>query len=233
MFEDELIAIFDRYHYKLSNEQVILFKKYYDLLIEWNEKFNLTTITSQKDVIVKHFLDSVTALSFIPQGSSVLDLGCGAGFPGIPLKIMRPDIKLTLVDSVNKKIMFLDEVITSLSLGNVVAMHARAEDLAITDAFREKYDVVVSRAVANMSTLSEYCIPFVQIDGVFIAYKSKDWQLELEQSQNAIKLLGGKVCKKVEFDIENNQRCLIIVEKKSKTPQNYPRSKNKPRISPL
>jgi len=233
MFEDELIAIFDRYHYKLSNEQVILFKKYYDLLIEWNEKFNLTTITSQKDVIVKHFLDSVTALSFIPQGSSVLDLGCGAGFPGIPLKIMRPDIKLTLVDSVNKKIMFLDEVITSLSLGNVVAMHARAEDLAIKDAFREKYDVVVSRAVANMSTLSEYCIPFVQIDGVFIAYKSKDWQLELEQSQNAIKLLGGKVCKKVEFDIENNQRCLIIVEKKSKTPQNYPRSKNKPRISPL
>ena len=233
MFEDELIAIFDRYHYKLSNEQVILFKKYYDLLIEWNEKFNLTTITSQKDVIVKHFLDSVTALSFIPQGSSVLDLGCGAGFPGIPLKIMRPDIKLTLVDSVNKKIMFLDEVITSLSLKDVVAIHVRAEDLAIKDAFREKYDVVLSRAVANMSTLSEYCIPFVQIDGVFIAYKSKDWQLELEQSQNAIKLLGGKVCKKIEFDIENNQRCLIIVEKKSKTPQNYPRSKNKPRISPL
>lgn len=233
MFEDELIAIFDRYHYKLSNEQVILFKKYYDLLIEWNEKFNLTTITSQKDVIVKHFLDSVTALSFIPQGSSVLDLGCGAGFPGIPLKIMRPDIKLTLVDSVNKKIMFLDEVITSLSLKDVVAIHVRAEDLAIKDAFREKYDVVLSRAVANMSTLSEYCIPFVQIDGVFIAYKSKDWQLELEQSQNAIKILGGKVCKKVEFDIENNQRCLIIVEKKSKTPKNYPRSKNKPRISPL
>lgn len=207
------------------------FERYYALLVEWNERFNLTAITEKNDVFVKHFLDSISAAPLIPQNARVLDIGAGAGFPSLPLKIARDDLSVTCVDSVNKKVTFLGTVIDELGLKNARAIHSRAEDLPKTS-----YDVVVSRAVASLNVLCEYCLPFVRIGGALIAYKSEKTDEELAAATNAIKILGGKV-KEIrdvsDFVGGETTRKLIVIEKIAPTPPKYPRGKNLPRLKPL
>ncbi len=207
------------------------FERYYALLVEWNERFNLTAITEKNDVFVKHFLDSISAAPLIPQNARVLDIGAGAGFPSLPLKIARDDLSVTCVDSVNKKVTFLGTVIDELGLKNARAIHSRAEDLPKTG-----YDVVVSRAVASLNVLCEYCLPFVKIGGALIAYKSEKTDEELAAATNAIKILGGKV-KEIrdvsDFVGGETTRKLIVIEKIAPTPPKYPRGKNLPRLKPL
>lgn len=207
-----------------------MYEIYKDYLLEVNSHTNLTSITNPEEIKIKHFEDSLSVLDYIKEGSKVLDIGAGAGFPGIPLRIEK-DFDLTLIDSVNKKVNFMNEVIKKLGLSNARAIHTRAEDFAKEE--RESYDVVVSRAVANMSTLSEYCIPYLKVGGIFIALKGPRADEELEAAQNAIKILGGKVKKVDYFNIDDNERVNIIVEKIHPTKKIYPRGKNLPKKNPL
>lgn len=206
------------------------YKIYMDYLLEVNSHTNLTAITDPSEIEIKHFKDSLTVLDYIKKGDKVLDIGAGAGFPGIPLRIEK-EIDLTLIDSVNKKVKFMNEVIEKLNLENARAIHVRAEDFAKDQ--REKYDVVVSRAVANMRTLSEYCLPFLKVGGLFVALKGPKAMEELEDAQNAIDILGGKVIKTESIDLSGNDRVNIIVQKIKKTKNKYPRGKNLPKKSPL
>ena len=206
------------------------YKIYMDYLLEVNSHTNLTAITDPSEIEIKHFKDSLTFLDYIKEGDNVLDIGAGAGFPGIPLRIEK-EIDLTLIDSVNKKVKFMNEVIEKLELENARAIHVRAEDFAKEQ--REKYDVVVSRAVANMRTLSEYCLPFLKVGGLFIALKGPKAMEELEDAQNAIDILGGKVIKTESINLSGNDRVNIVVQKIKKTKNKYPRGKNLPKKSPL
>lgn len=207
-----------------------MYEVYTDYLIEVNSHTNLTTITNPEEIKIKHFEDSLSVISYINEGDKVLDIGAGAGFPGIPLRIEK-NFDLTLIDSVNKKVKFMNEVIEKLDLKDTRAVHTRAEDFAKEN--RESYDVVVSRAVANMSTLSELCIPFLKTGGIFIALKGPKADKELENAQNAINILGGKVKKIDRFEIDDNDRVNIIVEKVHPSKKIYPRSKNQPKKNPL
>lgn len=206
------------------------YKIYMDYLLEVNSHTNLTAITDPSEIEIKHFKDSLTVLDYIKEGDKVLDIGAGAGFPGIPLRIEK-EIDLTLIDSVNKKVKFMNEVIEKLNLENTRAIHVRAEDFAKDQ--REKYDVVVSRAVANMRTLSEYCLPFLKVGGLFVALKGPKAMEELEDAQNAIDILGGQVIKTESIDLSGNDRVNIVVQKIKKTKNKYPRGKNLPKKSPL
>lgn len=206
------------------------YKIYMDYLLEVNSHTNLTAITDPREIEIKHFKDSLTVLDYIKEGYKVLDIGAGAGFPGIPLRIEK-EIDLTLIDSVNKKVKFMNEVIEKLELENARAIHVRAEDFAKEQ--REKYDVVVSRAVANMRTLSEYCLPFLKVGGLFIALKGPKAMEELADAKNAIEILGGKVIKTESIDLSGNDRVNIVVQKIKKTKNKYPRGKNLPKKSPL
>ena len=207
-----------------------MYEIYTNYLLEVNSHTNLTSITDPNEIEIKHYKDSLSVLPYINEGSKVLDIGAGAGFPGIPLRIEK-DIDLTLIDSVNKKVNFMNEVIEKLGLDKAIAIHTRAEDFAKEK--RETYDVVVSRAVANMSTLSEYCLPFLKTGGIFIALKGPKADEELDQAKNAIKVLGGKVKKIDRFDLDGNERVNIIVEKVHPTKKQYPRGKNLPKKNPL
>lgn len=206
------------------------FDIYTDFLIESNKKINLTTITDPKEIEIKHYKDSLTILSYIDEGAKVLDIGSGAGFPGIPLRIKK-DFDLTLIDSVNKKVKFINELIEKLQLENTRAIHTRAEDFAKDE--REKYDFVISRAVANLSTLSELSIPFLKVGGKFIALKGPKGYEELEDAKNAIDILGGKVIKIDKINLDGNERINIIIEKVHKSQKKYPRGKNLPKKDPL
>ena len=207
-----------------------MYEVYKDYLLEVNSHTNLTTITDPDEIQVKHFEDSLSVLDYISQGDRVLDIGSGAGFPGIPLRIEK-GFDLTLIDSVNKKVTFMNEVIDKLTLENTRAIHTRAEDYAKEN--REKFDVVVSRAVANMSTLSELCIPFLKVGGIFIAMKGPKADEELEEAQKALKILGGEVIKLERFTLDGNERVNIIVKKVHMTKSKYPRGKNLPKKNPL
>lgn len=210
--------------------------KYYELMIEKNKVMNLTAITEFSDVLYKHFADSLAIVKvFEPKNETVLDLGSGAGLPGIPLKIVFPDIKMVLMDSLNKRVKFLEEVIEMLELRDIKAVHARAEDLGRDPKFRESFDICVSRAVAKLSVLSEYCLPFVKVGGYFIAYKSGNIAEEIKEAERAIKLLGGTVKKNEEFEIPHTdiKRALIMIEKTKNTPGKYPRAAGKPSKEPL
>ena len=209
-------------------ERAAAFNRYAEMLRERNEKINLTAITEPEEVKVKHFLDSCSAAELLPGGASVLDIGSGAGFPGLPLKIVRPDLTVTLLDSVNKKVAFMNDVVAELKLSGVTAVHARIEDFP----HKGEYDAVVSRAVAELSTLAEYALPFVKIGGAFIAYKSE--KAESEAAASAITLLGGRIREIREaFVAAGLTRKLIIIDKIAPTPPKYPRGKNLPRLKPL
>ena len=219
----------------LSEKQIKQFQIYYEMLIEKNKVMNLTAITEFDEVLEKHFLDSISLIRAknLNQTISVLDLGTGAGFPGIPLKIVFPELKVTLADSLNKRVLFLQEVINTLELKDIEAIHGRAEDLARDKKYREQFDLCVSRAVANLSTLTEYCIPFVKVDGEFISYKSGDCEEEVTSAKSAIFLLGGKVKEIIKFELGKSGRSFIVIEKVKGTPKTYPRKAGTPSKKPL
>lgn len=221
----------------LSAEQVQQFYDYYVMLVETNKVMNLTAITEFTDVVKKHFLDSVIAPAelFHVEQLQMIDVGTGAGFPGIPLKIVYPHMQVTLLDSLNKRIRFLEQVTERLCLNGVTLIHGRAEDVAKNKAHREQYGICVSRAVANLSTLSEYCLPFIQKGGLFVAYKSGTYQEELNQAENSIRILGGTVEKTAEFKLpgSDDSRSMIWIRKEKTTPTKYPRKAGVPAKEPL
>ena len=218
------------YKITLTENQYEQFQKYFELLAEWNEKMNLTAITDESGVALKHFADSLSLLNFvdIPQNSSLADVGTGAGFPGVVLKIARPDIKLTLIDSLNKRLVFLGEVCAQLGI-EAELIHSRAEDGARDEKLRESFDFVASRAVARMNVLSEYCLPYVKVGGAFCAMKGAQANEEFKESLNAINTLGGKLEKKYFFELPENggERAIAVVRKVKNTQQKYPRQSGK------
>lgn len=220
---------------ELSEKQLEQFRVYYEMLVEKNKVMNLTGITEWDEVLEKHFLDSISLIRVVKLDHevSVMDMGTGAGFPGIPLKIVFPELKVTLADSLNKRVMFLQEVIDTLRLENIEAVHGRAEDLAKHKKYREQYDLSVSRAVANLSTLSEYCLPFVKIGGQFISYKSGEIEGEVAESKSAVFLLGGKIKDVVKFEVGESGRSFVIIDKVKGTPKTYPRKAGTPAKNPL
>lgn len=221
----------------LSEEQLQQFLTYYEMLVEKNKVMNLTAITEKEEVIDKHFIDSISLNKAmdVTKPLKILDLGTGAGFPGIPLKIAYPNLEITLLDSLNKRIKFLDEVIEALSLEGIVTIHGRAEDYAKQASYREQFDICISRAVANLATLSEYCLPYVKEEGCFISYKSGSVEEELEQSKKAIFELGGKVKEVIAFTLPETdiERTFVVIEKVRKTPKKYPRKAGLPSKEPI
>lgn len=232
----KLINGLDQIEIRLSDYQLNQFINYYDLLIEWNKVMNLTAITEISDVINKHFIDSLSIVKALrPEKQKILDLGTGAGFPGVPIKIAFPETDILLMDSLNKRIQFLNEVIKSLHLEKITAIHGRAEELGHQGQYREQFDLCTSRAVAKLATLSEYCIPFVKKNGYFISYKSGKAEEELIEASTAIKRLGAKVESKIEFNLPNTdiERTIILIKKIENTNKKYPRSSGKPSKEPL
>lgn len=208
--------------------------QYMKLILEWNEKINVTAIKEEKEFIVKHFVDSLTINEFLVKSKRILDIGTGAGFPGIPIKLYYPNINVTLIDSVNKKITVLRDVIEKLKLEKIEALHIRAEDLAKDLNYRENFDVVTTRAVSNLATVSEYMLPFVKIDGKAICMKGPNVDEELENAGNAIKLLGGEIEKIQKIKIDNElERNIVVIKKVNKTDKKYPRGQGKPAKEPI
>jgi 16S rRNA (guanine527-N7)-methyltransferase len=232
-FREKLKSKFAEYNITLNDTQILQFEQYYNLLIEWNNKFNLTAITDEDEVIEKHFLDSVLPKTLFNENAKVIDIGAGAGFPSIPLKIMRPDLSFILIDSVNKKVTFINEVISKLKLNNTTAIHTRIEELAVNPAYRECFDVCVSRAVARLNTLVEYSLPFVKLGGDMLAYKSKQIDEEIKEAKKAISILGGTIKELAVNNFDDNDRNVVVINKISTTPAKYPRPKNLPRTKPL
>lgn len=222
---------------ELSEFQCNQFMRYYEILTEWNKVMNLTTITEYEEVLKKHFVDSLEIIKVLDltKKKSVLDLGTGAGFPGIPLKIVFTNLKITLMDSLNKRVNFLNEVIKQLSLDNIDTIHGRAEDYGRDKNYREQYDFCVSRAVAHLATLSEYCIPYVKKGGYFISYKSGKIEEEVEASKKAIQVLGGKLERIESFQLMGTdmERSFVVIKKCLESPKIYPRSAGKPGKEPI
>ena len=221
----------------LEDRQIQQFIRYYEMLVEWNQVMNLTAITEYDDVMKKHFVDSLSLIKAYDVASQVkvIDVGTGAGFPGLALKIAYPSLRVTLLDSLNKRIQFLDAVVKELQLTGVQTVHGRAEDYAKPAALREQFDLCVSRAVANLSTLSEYSLPFVKEGGYFISYKSEKISEEVQKAESAIKILGGKIEKQIEFYLPDSDiyRNLFVIRKVRKTPSKYPRKAGLPSKEPL
>lgn len=225
-------------HVVLTDAQLTQFEQYYEMLIEKNKVMNLTAITEREEVILKHFIDSLALAGYVKlweKPYKIIDVGTGAGFPGIPLKIVFPNLQVTLFDSLNKRIKFLQEVIDALNLNKISAVHGRAEEGARDKAMREKYDFVVSRAVANMAVLAEYCIPFVKVGGYFIPYKTGTVEEEITQGKKAIQILGGKVEKVEKLMLPNSDisRSFVFISKEKQTPKTYPRKAGTANKQPL
>lgn len=232
-FENRLLQL----DIQITEQMKEQFAIYYDILCEWNEIMNLTAITQFDEVVEKHFLDSLALGAYLKMKGNLklIDIGTGAGFPGIPLKIVYPQLHVLLVDSLNKRVRFLNEVIQRLNLSNIFAVHGRAEELARKNEYREQYDLCVSRAVAHLASLSEYCLPFVKTGGVFAAYKSSDIADEVEQSKKAIQILGGKLKSVEMFQLPETayNRSFVMIDKVKNTSKKYPRKAGTPAKCPL
>ena len=234
-FKKIMIFYGEKIDIKFTEEQLNQFYKYMNLLLEWNEKINLTAITDPNEVILKHFIDSLTINKYIKENSTLADVGTGAGFPGIPLKILRPDLKITLVDSLNKRINFLNEVINKLNLVNIETVHSRIEDFGKDKKYRESFDFVTARAVANLAVLSEYLLPIAKVGGQCVCMKGSSVEEELSNGKKAIKVLGGKIKNIDEFVLPDSDmsRNVIIIDKIKNTPNKYPRKAGIPVKEPL
>ena len=234
---EKLKESFAKLNISLTDKQYQQFIDYYELLVEWNKVMNLTGITEFDEVVMKHFVDSLCLVYAIPTDKpyKLLDMGTGAGFPGIPLKIAFPEMEMVLLDSLNKRIKFLNEVINQLGLENITAIHGRAEEFARKEEYREQFDLCVSRAVANLATLSEYCLPYVKKGGKFIPYKSGAIEEEMETSKKAVSVLGGKIKEVKTFELPDSDisRSLVVIQKEKETPKKYPRSGGKPTKEPI
>lgn len=223
---DKFIKMFADAGIEITDEQMYRLGMYSEMLVQWNERINLTAITDPEGISVKHFFDSIYPFSLVdlPKGSTLIDVGTGAGFPSCPVKIWRGDIKITLLDSLQKRITFLAQLSDSLSLG-ATCIHSRAEDLGNSPEFREKFDFATARAVANLSDLCEYCLPFVALGGKFLALKGSGAEEEIKQAKDAVKLLGGKITQTTEYTLPNGDgRTLVVIDKVSATPDKYPRT---------
>jgi 16S rRNA (guanine527-N7)-methyltransferase len=236
-FISYLNSLLEKFDISLTENQEYQFYVYYNMLVEKNKVMNLTNISEPKDVALKHFADSISLIHYFDFSKieSIIDVGTGAGFPGIPLKIMFPEKKILLLDSLNKRIKFLNEVIDSLCLENIETVHSRAEDAAHNKLYREKFDLCVSRAVANLSTLSEYCLPFVRKNGYFVSYKSVELINEAVSAENALKILGGSKPECIYFDLDDYDyhRSFAIIHKLDNTKKKYPRKAGTPSKEPL
>ncbi len=230
--------LFLKYGIDINDKQLMQFETYYHLLMEWNQKVNLTTIVEYQEVLKKHFLDSCLLLTQYSDkvftGKKIIDVGTGAGFPGIPLSILLPDSEFLLMDSLNKRIQFLTHVIEELGLDHVTVVHGRAEDFGKDESFREKYDFCISRAVAALPLLLEYCSPFVKVDGALLLYKSVKVHEEIEESSKAMQVLNCKISSLIELTDEPDfQRFIVEIKKMGQTPAKYPRRAGKPKKQPL
>lgn len=234
-FEKNFKEYSKKINININDKQMEKFYKYMNLLLEWNKKMNLTAIIDPKEIILKHFIDSLTIEKNIEKDSYLVDVGTGAGFPGIPLKIVREDIKIVLLDSLNKRIQFLNETINQLELENIEAIHARVEEFGKNKKYREKFDVATSRAVANLSTLSEYMLPLVKVGGKCICMKGKEIEQELQDARNAIEILGGEIIEKEEIQLLSNDmnRNIILISKVKNTHSKYPRKAGTPSKEPI
>ncbi len=234
---DTLVEGASEFDIELSEDQKSKFSLFKELIQEWNEKINLTAITEDKEMDIKHFLDSLSIFEAgkIYAGLSIIDIGTGGGFPGIPIKIMEPRCEVVLFDSLKKRLKVLDDIIDKLELKGIKTVHGRAEEASRTDEFREVYDIATSRAVAALPTLCEYCLPFVKIGGYFIAMKGPDLEEELKDSENAIKLLGGEVEDVISVTLPSSDivHNLVVIKKMNRTAKKYPRGGGKPKKKPL
>ncbi|NMA79337.1 MAG: 16S rRNA (guanine(527)-N(7))-methyltransferase RsmG [Clostridiales bacterium] len=224
--------LFSQAGLSLNDEIKKKLSTYSQFLVEYNEKVNLTAITDSKDIIIKHFIDSILPLNLVefPHGASLIDVGTGAGFPSLPMKIYRDDLKITMLDSLRKRLDFLEQLCIRTETGDVEFIHSRAEDGGKNDDLREKFDIATARAVANLRELSEYCLPYVKVGGMFVALKARDTEQEIAQAQNAISTLGGQVDDVIPYKLPTDEeRTLVIIKKISQTPTRYPR--NSARIS--
>ncbi|WHH57255.1 16S rRNA (guanine(527)-N(7))-methyltransferase RsmG [Petroclostridium sp. X23] len=226
-----------QFNIDLTDEKIEKFVIYKNMLLEWNKKMNLTAIEDEKEIIIKHFLDSISCIftNVFETGSKIIDVGTGAGFPAIPLKIVNCNLNITLLDSLNKRLNFLDEVIKELKFDNIVTMHGRAEDIGNNKQYREEFDVSISRAVANLSVLAEYCLPLSKVGGYFISMKGPDVTEEMNESKNAIHVLGGEIVdiKKILLPHTQIQHSIIVIKKVRQCPTKYPRKAGKPSKDPI
>lgn len=220
---------------EVTEEKVEQLFNFYRMVIEKNKVMNLTAITEYEDFVLKHFVDSLLIAKVIDFSDvkTLLDIGTGAGFPGMPIKILFPEVEVLLLDSLNKRLLFLEEVIENLGLKGISTIHSRAEELQVKGEYRESFDIVVSRAVSALPTLSEYCLPYVKIGGSFVSYKGAIGEEEVDASKSAIKILGGKIAKKESFRLGESDRLLVVMEKVKNTPSKYPRGGGKPGKNPL
>ena len=236
-FIDDLKDCADKFNITITDDELAKFDKYFRLLIEWNEKINLTAITEPHEVAGKHMIDSLSCHDekIFAENAHIIDVGTGAGFPGIPLKIYRPDLKVTLLDSLQKRIKFLDEVIITLGLKDITCVHARAEEGARQKQHREKYDVAVSRAVARLSVLAEYTLPYVKVGGCLVALKGAKFAEEADEAKRAVAMLGGEIedVRPIHLPTLDDKRAIIIVRKTKPTPKTYPRKAGTPERKPL
>lgn len=234
-FSYEMKDKMKRINIDITDKQVKKFFSYMNLLIEWNKKINLTTIIEPKEIIIKHFVDCGTILKYLKDDENIIDIGTGAGFPGIPIKILNENLNVTLVDSLNKRITFLNEVCIALDLENIELIHSRAEDLAKNKSYRENFDKSVSRAVANLTTLAEYDLPFIKKGGQMIAMKGFEIEKELQNAEKAINILGGKIKEVNKFTLidTDNKRSIVLIDKVKPTPKQFPRKAGKPLKEPI
>lgn len=233
-FKSVFLEEAEKINIKVDEEKLLKFYSYMNGIIEWNDKINVTAITDEKMFIVKHFIDSLTVNRFLEGKNSVIDIGTGAGFPGIPLKILNPNIKITLIDSVNKKLNVIRDLSDKIGLEKLEIIHTRAEDLAIKKEYREQYDIATTRAVSNLSTIVEYMLPFVKIGGFAICMKGPNYKEELEEAETAIKVLGGKLEKIESLNVNDElERNLIIIKKIKETQKKFPRNQGKPLKEPI